>query len=69
MVTDDLVENNRDVRPLVRYVTGERIRKGRSIARRAILGYRYSLYTRRDLRLTSYELPVNVPENGTANFP
>lgn len=37
VVTDDLVENNRDVRPLVRYVTGEKIRKGRSIARRAIL--------------------------------
>lgn len=30
VVTDDLVENNRDVRPLVRYVTGEKIRKGRS---------------------------------------
>lgn len=25
VVTDDLVENNRDVRPLVRYVTGEKI--------------------------------------------
>jgi len=33
VVTDDLVENNRDVRPLMCYVTGEKIRKGRLIVR------------------------------------
>lgn len=71
VVTDDLVENNRDVRPLVRYVTGEKIRKGRSsIARRAILAtvIHYTLDAIY-VSLSSYELPVNVPENGTANFP
>lgn len=69
VVTDDLVENNRDVRPLVCYVTGDRYgkkRKGRSIVRRVPTTIIH--YTLDAIYVSSYELHVNVPENRIVNF-